>query len=123
MPGCPLEGDGDRAAVAVPARVQGLCLTLWSSWAGAGGHEQLMQQALGLPFILSPFKTLEMTELQHSQDVTARGEALAVKEQEPGNARGAQPGFGADHVPGWEGKVWDEAGPGEGLRTVLEADL
>lgn len=83
-----------------------------------GGHKQLMQQTLGLPF-----KTLEKAELQCSWDVTARGEALVVEEQEPGNAQGAQPGFDAAPVLGWEGKVWGGAGPGEGLGAVLEADL
>lgn len=80
-----------------------------------------MQQALSVSFILSPFKTLEMSELQCSWDVTARGEALVIEEQEPGNAQGARPGFDAAPVLGWEGKVWGGAGPGEGLGADLRA--
>lgn len=82
-----------------------------------------MQQTLSVPFILSHFKTLEMSELQCSWDVTARGDALVIEEQEPGNTQGVQPGFDAAPVLAWEGKVWSGAGPGEGLGAVLEADL
>lgn len=67
--GCPLEGDRDRAVVAVP-----MCKVCVGLCGAPGGHKQLVQQTLTVPFILSPFKTSEMAELQCSWDVTARGE-------------------------------------------------